>query len=160
MRQRKIWLLTGLVVLNNATRSEVNKRHKGLKLGISPEAVAALCGAPVGFSIDVGTGMTAKVEAQLGGKLVYAAKYQQLQTAYKAWEGNDALADNEFELHPDLSSRQGTSWATERKWKVALRSTLRRSTLWMQKKEILTTKHWMMRIGKPSTRQRNGSCGG
>lgn len=100
-RPPKIWMLTGLLELTDGKSHVVKTKDMGLKVGIDPALVTALCGAPVGASIDLGRGVSVEVESQLKGNMVWAAQYQLLQTTFKNWDGKVPMAENEFRLHPE-----------------------------------------------------------
>ena len=100
-RTPKIWMLTGLLELEDGKSHVVKNKDKGLKFGIDPAAVTAMCGAPVGASVEIGRGISVEVESQLSGTMVWAAKFQLLKTIFKSWDGKTAMAENEFQLHPD-----------------------------------------------------------
>ena len=103
----KIWMLTGLLELNNGTVHTIKGNEKGLKLGLDPLVTAAISGVGVGASIELDHGVTLDCESQLGGTAVYAAKFQLLRTEYRAWDGEAGLALTEFQLHPDTTFAGG-----------------------------------------------------
>jgi hypothetical protein len=100
-RTPKIWMLTGFLELEDAKSHVVKGKDIGLNVGIDPAAVTAMCGAPVGASVEVGRGISVEVESQLSGPMIWAAKFQLLKTEFKSWDGKTAMAENEFRLHPD-----------------------------------------------------------
>jgi len=77
-RKPKVWLLTGLYLLKDATFTGEKKRTAGIQAGISSSALSAIGGPPVGPSIEVEHSKESSSQTPTEGWLVWAAQYRAL----------------------------------------------------------------------------------
>ncbi|EFY97033.1 hypothetical protein X797_007497 [Metarhizium robertsii] len=85
----KIWYLTGLYELQDATSTTIDTRDVSLQAGISPELVAALSGPPVGPGTEIEWGASKLQCTQGQGRQVWAAMYQLLDARYFRLKENE-----------------------------------------------------------------------
>jgi hypothetical protein len=105
LRKPEIWCLTGFYELENAKSCVVYKKSPSISVGIDSAAVAALCGAPVGFSVDVGSSSTVTSVSEDPGKFIWAAQFQLMTARYKCIKNgkHTTISPDEIKLYPDTA---------------------------------------------------------
>ncbi|KAL2817046.1 hypothetical protein BDW59DRAFT_175586 [Aspergillus cavernicola] len=109
LRKPEIWCLTGFYEFENAKSCVVSKKNPSVSVGIDSAAVAALCGAPVGCSVDVGTSSTITSVSEYPGKFIWAAQFQLITARYQRTKNGKCttISPNEIKLYPDSTYSLG-----------------------------------------------------
>ena len=74
-KKPKIWLLTGIYLLKDATFTGEKKRTAGLQAGVSSTVLSAIGAPPIGPSIDLERSNDSSSQTPTQGWLVWAAQY-------------------------------------------------------------------------------------
>jgi hypothetical protein len=81
-RRPKVWLLTGLYLLEN-TRTIVSRgQSAGISAGVSSAIIGALAGVPVGGSVSLGVGSSWEMAMEIADPHVWAAQYRLLDARF------------------------------------------------------------------------------
>lgn len=78
IKKPRVWLLTGIYLLKDATFTGEKKRTAGIRAGISPTLLSAAGAPPIGPSIDLGHSNDSSSRTPTQGWLVWAAQYRAL----------------------------------------------------------------------------------
>lgn len=81
-RRPKIWLLTGLYVLEGARTVVRKNASTDVDVGVSADLVGALSGVPVGGSVSLGVGDSWELQMEMEEEHVWAAQYRLLDARY------------------------------------------------------------------------------
>ncbi|KAH1313456.1 hypothetical protein KXX33_001492 [Aspergillus fumigatus] len=121
LRKPEIWCLTGFYELENAKSCVVHKKSPSIRVGIDSAAVAAICGAPVGCSVDVGASSTITSVSEHPGKFIWAAQFQLLTARYTCTRNckPTTISPSEIQLYPDTSYSIGVLLGDEDETDVA-----------------------------------------
>lgn len=115
IKKPKIWLLTGIYLLKDATFSGEKKRTAGMQAGISSTLMSAVGASPIGPSIDLGHSNDSSSQTPTQGWLVWAAQYRALD--YRV--GSRASRSADIELLYDVVS-DGMCYLTSPDWSSGL----------------------------------------
>ena len=74
-KKPKIWLLTGIYLLKDATFTEEKKRTTGFQAGVDSTVLSAIGAPPIGPSIDIERSNDSTSQTPTQGWLVWAAQY-------------------------------------------------------------------------------------
>jgi hypothetical protein len=77
-KKPKIWLLTGLYLLKDATSAQEKLRTAVGQVGISSTALSPVAGSAIDNSVDLGHSHNSKSQTPTKGLLVWAAQYRAL----------------------------------------------------------------------------------
>ena len=91
IKKPKIWLLTGIYLLKDATFIEKKKRTAGIQAGVNSTVLSAIGAPPIGPSIDLGHSNESSSQTPTQGWLVWAAQYRALD--YRAGTKASSPAD-------------------------------------------------------------------
>ena len=114
-KKPKIWLLTGIYLLKDATFTGEKKRTAGIQAGISSTVMTAVGAPPIGPSIDLGHSNDSSSQTPTQGWLVWAAQYRALD--YRV--GSRAFRSADIELLYDVVS-DGICYFTSPDWSRGL----------------------------------------
>lgn len=81
-RRPKIWLLTGLYLLEGTRAIVSNGQSADISAGISSSIVGALSGVPVGGSVSLGVGSTWEMAMEVADPHVWAAQFRLLDAQF------------------------------------------------------------------------------
>ncbi|KAJ5241123.1 uncharacterized protein N7469_002714 [Penicillium citrinum] len=81
-RRPKIWLLTGLYLLEGTRAIVSNGQSADISAGISSSIVGALSGVPVGGSVSLGVGSTWEMAMDIADPHVWAAQFRLLDAQF------------------------------------------------------------------------------
>ena len=103
----RIWMLTGLYELKNASMCEIHSNEPNASIHASAEAITALTGVPVGGAVEIGNSSSLKVQLQWPKPLVWAAQYQEVDARYikEPTEEQTSPQPLTFSLYPDRFSK-------------------------------------------------------
>ena len=90
-KKPKIWLLTGIYLLKDATFTGKKKRTAGIQAGVNSSVLSAVGAPPIGPSIDLGHSNDSSSQTPTQGWLVWAAQYRALD--YRAGTKASSPAD-------------------------------------------------------------------
>ena len=108
-KKPKIWLLTGIYLLKDATFTGERKRTTGIHAGISSTLLSATGGPPIGPSIDLGHSNDLDSRTPTQGRLVWAAQYRALDYRVRLIT---ASASADIMLLNDVVSAGAMFWCT------------------------------------------------
>ena len=74
-KKPKIWLLTGIYLLKDATFTGEKKRTAGIQAGVNSTVLSAIGAPPIGPSIDLERSNDSSSQTPTQGWLVWAAQY-------------------------------------------------------------------------------------
>jgi hypothetical protein len=90
-RRPKIWLLTGLYLLED-TRTVVNKAQGAeVSVGISSALVGALSSVPIGGGVSLAKESSWQMAMEMEGKHVWAAQYRMVDAKYVSVSGRQTM---------------------------------------------------------------------
>ena len=115
IKKPKIWLLTGIYLLKDATFTGEKKRTAGIKAGISSTVMSAVGAPPIGPSIDLGHSNDSSSQTPTQGWLVWAAQYRALD--YRV--GSRASRSADIQLLYDVVS-DGMCYLNSPDWSEGL----------------------------------------
>jgi hypothetical protein len=75
-RRPKVWLLTGLYLLEGTRAVVSNGQSANISAGVSSAIIGALSGVPVGGSVSLGAGSTWEMAMEVADPHVWAAQYR------------------------------------------------------------------------------------
>ena len=75
IKKPKIWLLTGIYLLRDATFTGEKKRRAGVQAGVNSTVLSAIGAPPIGPSIDLERSSDSSSQTPTQGWLVWAAQY-------------------------------------------------------------------------------------
>ncbi|KAJ5741355.1 hypothetical protein N7533_010764 [Penicillium manginii] len=75
-RRPKVWLLTGLYLLEGTRAIVSNGQSADISAGVSSAIIGALSGVPVGGSVSLGVGSTWEMAMEVADPHVWAAQYR------------------------------------------------------------------------------------
>ncbi|KAJ5723746.1 hypothetical protein N7488_001781 [Penicillium malachiteum] len=91
-RRPKVWLLTGLYVLEGARTVVSRGSSSKVSAGVSSAIIGAVSGVPVGGSVSLGVGSTWEMAMQVAEPHVWAAQYRMVDARFiKAGKGDVKL---------------------------------------------------------------------
>ncbi|KAJ5709048.1 hypothetical protein N7493_010382 [Penicillium malachiteum] len=104
-RRPKVWLLTGLYVLEGARTVISRGSSSKVSAGVSSAIVGAVSGVPVGGSVSLGVGSTWEMAMQVAEPHVWAAQYRMIDARFiKAGKGDDVKLPVSMGLYRDVMS--------------------------------------------------------
>jgi hypothetical protein len=106
LRRPKIWMLTGLYILEDVKISHAGTKRTQSSLGIDATTMAAATSVPLGASVKIHPEDSIKVELTTKDRLIWAAQYHMLEARYirvKSGEKNPEPPST-FPLYPDVLS--------------------------------------------------------
>ncbi|KAF7716711.1 Uncharacterized protein PECH_008636 [Penicillium ucsense] len=81
-RRPKIWLLTGLYVLEQTRTLVSRSKSTDISAGISSALIGAASGVPIGGSVNLGTGSTWEMAMEVAEPHVWAAQFRLLDARF------------------------------------------------------------------------------
>ena len=114
-KRPKIWLLTGIYLLKDATFAKEKKRTAGIQVGVSSTILSAVGAPPIGPSIDLGHSNNSSSQTPTQGWLVWAAQYRAID--YRVCTMASGTAD--IKLLDDVVS-EGTAFLSGSEWSNGL----------------------------------------
>ncbi|KAJ5609524.1 hypothetical protein N7528_010091 [Penicillium herquei] len=104
-RRPKVWLLTGLYVLEGARTVVSRGSSSKVSAGVSSAIIGAVSGVPVGGSVSLGVGSTWEMAMQVAEPHVWAAQYRMVDARFiKAGKGEDVKLPVSMGLYRDVMS--------------------------------------------------------
>ncbi|KAJ5735710.1 uncharacterized protein N7483_000835 [Penicillium malachiteum] len=104
-RRPKVWLLTGLYLLEGARTVVSRGSSSKVSVGVSSAIIGAVSGVPVGGSVSLGVGSTWEMAMQVAEPHVWAAQYRLVDARFiKAGKGDDVKLPVSMGLYRDVMS--------------------------------------------------------
>ncbi|KAH8704767.1 hypothetical protein BGW36DRAFT_412936 [Talaromyces proteolyticus] len=106
LRTPKIWMLTGVYILDDAAVLSISKRDLHTSIGIGSNTLFDLMTVPVGGSIGLGSSSYLESRMSFTGSHVWAAQYRLLDIRYiKIEPGQDSVdLPSQILLYPKITS--------------------------------------------------------
>ncbi|KAJ6022063.1 hypothetical protein N7540_007567 [Penicillium herquei] len=104
-RRPKVWLLTGLYLLEGARTVVSRGSSSKVSVGVSSAIIGAVSGVPLGGSVSLGVGSTWEMAMQVAEPHVWAAQYRLVDARFiKAGKGEDVKLPVSMGLYRDVMS--------------------------------------------------------